>query len=71
MGAQRPHFLGASIYLDGDKIEALAVAQPDTTQPKDAAVKQLLDVVVSILAEEYVRTIKQHPDAFSCNGGMT
>jgi len=75
--AQRPHFLRASIYPDGDKIEILAVAQPNTAQParlawtEDAAVRQLLDVVVSILAEEYVRTIKQHPAAFSSNGGMT
>ncbi len=38
---------------------------------EDPAVKQLLDVVVLILAEEYVQTIRQHPDAFSRNGGAT
>ena len=74
MGAQRPHFLGASIYPGGDKIETLAIAQPDTAQParlawtEDAAVKRLLDVVSSILAAEYVQTVKQHPDAFTHNG---
>jgi len=77
MGSQQPHFLGASIYPDGDNIETLAIAQPDTAQParlawaEDAAVKQLLDVVALILAEEYVRTIKQHPDAFSRQGDTT
>ena len=54
-----------------------AVIQSGEVQPErltwteDPAVKQLLDVVVSILAEEYVRTIKQHPDAFSRNGDPT
>lgn len=38
---------------------------------EDPAVKQLLDVVVSILAEEYVQTVKRHPEAFSRNGGTT
>jgi len=72
---QSGYFLGASIYPDGDKIETLSAAQLNTAQParlawaEDAAVKQLLDVVVLILAEEYVRTIKQHPDAFSHSDG--
>jgi len=37
----------------------------------DPAVKQLLDVAVSILAAEYIQTVKQHPDAFSHNGAAT
>ena len=61
----------------GINIETFAVAQPDKVQPErltcaeDPAVQQLLDVVALILAEEYVRTIKQHPDVFSHNGGTT
>ena len=54
-----------------------AAVQTGDVQPQrlawseDPAVKQLLDVIVSILAEEYVRTVKQHPEAFSRNGGTT
>lgn len=34
----------------------------------DVGAKQVLDVLVLILAEEYIQTIKQSPDAFSHNG---
>ena len=67
-----------SVYtLAGMNIETFDVAQLDTTQlrrlawTEDLAVKQLLDVVVLILAEEYIRTIKQHPEAFSHSGGTS
>ena len=33
------------------------------------SVKKLLDVVVSIIAEEYIQIAKQNPDLFSDNGG--
>jgi len=32
-------------------------------------VQRLLDVVVSIMADEYIQIAKQNPDAFSGNGG--
>jgi len=33
------------------------------------SIQKLLDVVVSIMAEEYIRIAKQNPDLFSDNGG--
>ena len=54
-----------------------AAAQPERMAPErlnwteNPAVKQLLDVAVSILAAEYIQTVKQHPDAFSHNGAAT
>ena len=33
------------------------------------AVQNLLDVVVSIIAEEYIEVARQNPDLFSKNGG--
>ena len=33
------------------------------------SVQKLLDVVVSIIAEEYIQIAKQNPDIFSNNGG--
>ncbi len=33
------------------------------------SVQRLLDVVVSIIAEEYIQIAKQNPDFFSDNGG--
>ena len=73
---QGPVFVGLVYTFTGIKIETFAVAQPDTAQPmrlawaEDPAVKQLLDVVASILAEEYVQTVKQHPGEFSRNGNV-
>jgi len=46
-----------------------------TTQPislnwlDSPSVQKLLDVVVSIMAEEYIQIAKQNPDVFSDNGG--
>ncbi len=34
------------------------------------SVQKLLDVVVHILANEYVRTVKENPTLFSNNGGV-
>ncbi len=33
------------------------------------SIQKLLDVVVSIIAEEYIQIAKQNPDIFSDNGG--
>ena len=46
-----------------------------TTQPislnwlDNPSVQKLLDVLVSIIAEEYIEIAKQNPDLFSDNGG--
>ena len=57
----------------------MAIAQvkknSKTTQPISlslsdiSSVQKLLDVVVSIIAEEYIQIAKQNPDIFSDNGG--
>ncbi len=57
----------------------MAIAQvkknSKTTQPislnwlDSPSVQKLLDVVVSIIAEEYIQIAKQNPDLFSDNGG--
>jgi len=57
----------------------MAIAQvkknSKTTQPislswmDNPSVQKLLDVVVSIIAEEYIQIAKQNPDLFSDNGG--
>ena len=57
----------------------MAIAQVDknsrTTEPislswlDSPSVQKLLDVVVSIIAEEYIQIAKQNPDLFSDNGG--
>jgi len=46
-----------------------------TTQPisfvwvDNASVQKLLDVVVSIMADEYIEIAKQNPEIFRSNGG--
>jgi len=46
-----------------------------TTQPislnwsDSPSVQKLLDVIASIIAEEYIQIAKQNPDIFSNNGG--
>ena len=35
----------------------------------NSSVQRLLDVVVSIMAEEYIQIAKQNPEIFSNNGG--
>lgn len=59
----------------------MAVGQVDknskTTHPislnwsDSPSVQKLLDVVVSIIADEYIEIAKQNPDLFSDNGGKT
>jgi hypothetical protein len=59
----------------GIQIETFQAVQPVTDPPKglgwaqEPAVQGLLDVVASILAEEYVQAVKRHPEVFSDNGG--
>ena len=46
------------------------IAQPASLNWIDnPSVRKLLDVVVSIIAEEYIQIAKQNPDIFSNNGG--
>ena len=35
----------------------------------NCSVQELLDVVVSIIADEYIQIARQNPDIFSNNGG--
>ena len=45
-------------------------AQPTSLNWADnPSVQKLLDVVASIIAEEYIQIAKQNPDIFSNNGG--
>lgn len=45
-------------------------AQPISfTWVDNASVQRLLDVVVSIMADEYIQIAKQNPEIFSDNGG--
>ena len=47
-----------------------ATTQPISLNWSDSpSVQKLLDVVVSIIAEEYIQIAKQNPDLFSDNGG--
>ena len=54
---------------------AQAEKSSKTTQPislnwsDSLSVQKLLDVVVSIIADEYIEIAKQNPDLFSDNGG--
>ena len=46
------------------------VVQPTSlTWTDNPSVQKLLDVVVSIIAEECIQIAKQNPDIFSDNGG--
>lgn len=36
---------------------------------KNAGIQNLLDVLASSLADEFIETAKQHPEAFKQNGG--
>ncbi len=47
-----------------------AITQPISLNWSDSpSVQKLLDVVVSIMAEEYIQIAKQNPDLFSDSGG--
>ena len=63
----------ADVYeeADRDPVAFWGKQAERLTWAEDPAVKRLLDVVASILAEEYVQTVRQHPDMFSRNGGPT
>lgn len=47
-----------------------ATTQPISLNWSDSpSIQKLLDVVVSIIADEYIQIAKQNPDLFSDNGG--
>ncbi len=47
-----------------------AITQPTSLSwSNNPSVQRLLDVVVFIIAEEYIQIAKQNPDLFSDNGG--
>jgi len=56
---------------------ALAEVKENTKTPQpislnwqdSPSVQKLLDVVISIIAEEYIQIAKQNPEIFSDNGG--
>jgi len=46
------------------------ITQPTSLSRVDnPSVQRLLDVVISIIADEYIEIAKQNPDIFSNNGG--
>jgi len=46
------------------------ITQPTSLSRVDnPSVQRLLDVVISIIADEYIEIAKQNPDIFSHNGG--
>ena len=46
------------------------IVQPTSLDWSDSpSVQKLLDVVVAIVADEYIQIAKQNPDIFSNNGG--
>ena len=46
------------------------ITQPTSLSRVDnPSVQRLLDVVISIIADEYIQIAKQNPDLFSDNGG--
>ncbi len=57
------------------QVEKKKNSNKKTTQPisfvwvDNASVQKLLDVVVSIMAEEYIQIAKQNPEIFRNNGG--
>ena len=46
------------------------ISRPSSlTRMDNPSVQELLDVVISIMAEDYIQIAKQNPDIFSDNGG--
>jgi len=57
----------SNIYLNGNKIKGnpyLGLNWKD-----NLSAQKLLDVIVSILAEEYIQIAKENPHIFKQNGG--
>ncbi|HDY69274.1 hypothetical protein LCGC14_2221270 [marine sediment metagenome] len=54
----------AQVQKHGATTQATSLSWSDS-----ASIQKLLDVVVSIIAEEYIQIAKQNPDLFSDNGG--
>jgi len=53
-----------------DEKNSTTTAQPTTLSWSDSpSVQKLLDVVIAIVADEYIQIAKHNPDVFSNNGG--
>ena len=58
------------MHIALDKKNTKTTIQPIRLDSSDSpSVQKLLDVLVSIMAEEYIQIAKQNPDLFSNNGG--
>jgi len=55
--------------VQSEKSNRTAIQPVSLNWIDNPSVQKLLDVVVSIIAEEYIRIAKQNPDIFSNNGG--
>ena len=55
--------------VQSEKSNRIAIQPVSLDWIDNPSVQKLLDVVVSIIAEEYIEIAKQNPDTFSNNGG--
>ena len=55
--------------VQSEKSNRTAIQSVSLNWINNPSVQKLLDVVVSIIAEEYIQKAKQNPDIFSNNGG--
>jgi len=61
---------GLSMEIVQTEKNSEKIVQPTSLNWIDnPSIQKLLDVVVSIIAEEYIQIAKQNPDLFSDNGG--
>ena len=56
-----------NIYLNGNKIKGNPYS--DLNWKDNLPAQRLLDVITSILADEYIQIAKENPDTFKQNGG--
>ncbi|MEA3347244.1 MAG: hypothetical protein U9Q21_04055 [Candidatus Auribacterota bacterium] len=60
-----------NILAQEKKKDCLKEAQKESFSWEDnPGVQNLLDVICSILADEYIETVMKNPDVFSKNGGL-
>jgi len=55
--------------VQSEKTNRIAIQPASLNWIDNPSVQKLLDVVVSIMAEEYIQIAKQNPEIFSNNGG--
>ena len=53
-----------------EQIKKTKIEQVNLNWLDTPSIQKLLDVVVSIIADEYIQIAKQNPDVFSNNGGQ-